>query len=102
MPQKRGTDNEYELDPVADNEELGEEERFWNNNYSSAIQNLFKRKHNYPPMQYSDEEDVKETGFLDWEEEENISEAVARREDREEFLSEKKRKLLKQKAKLKS
>jgi len=91
--------NEYEYDPVADNEELGDEERFWNNNYSSEIQSLFRRKHSYPPIQYSDEEDVKESRFLDCEEEEEITEAVAEREDRMEFIKEKKRKLLKQQRK---
>lgn len=76
---------------------------YWNNNYSSAIQSIFKRKRNYPPIQYSDDDgdDVKETGFLDWEMEEQISEEAGSREDRADLISEKKRKLLKQKAKLK-
>lgn len=93
--------NEYELDPIADGEELGEEENYWNSNYSSAIRDIFKRKHKYAPIQYSDEEDdIKETGFLDWEEEEQRSEAAGEREDRAEFMSEKKRKLAKQKKKM--
>lgn len=93
--------NEYEYDPIADREELGEEENYWNNNYSSAIQDIFRRKHKYPPMRHNDmhDDDVRETGFLDWEAEEEISEAAGEREDKAEFISEKKRKMAKQKKK---
>eukprot|EP00026_Physarum_polycephalum_P006039 Phypoly_transcript_06079.p2 GENE.Phypoly_transcript_06079~~Phypoly_transcript_06079.p2 ORF type:complete len:187 (+),score=39.98 Phypoly_transcript_06079:1147-1707(+) len=92
--------NEYEPDPIADTEELGPEEKYWNNNYSSAIQNLFPRKHYSLPNNIN-EDDVLEVGFLDWEEEEAQSELAGMREDKVELLREKKRKLQKQKRKLK-
>jgi SPT2 chromatin protein len=90
--------NEYEPDPVADGVELGLAEEYYDHNYSSIIQNMFKRKHRHPTFSdYDDNDEVVESRFLDWEEEEEQSEVAGMREDKEELMREKKRKLLKQK-----